>query len=69
MATTLTKQINIATYFLTAEYVLKTRVKFYVNRMLFTIRSLDLFFMYNFKLQNSKFKHLIDDIAIDLFSS
>ena len=56
-ATILTKQINITTYFanliveLHALYVLKTHVKFHVNWMLFNIRSISLFFMYNFKLQ------------------
>ena len=47
-------KINSATYFdnLTVElHVLKTHVKFYVNRMLFTIQSLNLFFIYNFRLQ------------------
>ena len=47
----------MATYFenLTIElhvfYILKTHVKFHTNQMLFTIRSINLFFMYNFRLQ------------------
>ena len=56
----------MATYFknLTVKlhvlYILKTHVKFHVNQILF------INFMYNFRLQNSKYKHLIDDIVIDL---
>ena len=46
-------------------YVLNTYVKFYDNRMLFTIRFINLFFMYNFRLQKLEIKHLIDDIVID----
>ena len=53
------KQINIATYFenLTVElhvlYILKTHVKFHANRILFTIRSKNLLYIYiyNFRLQ------------------
>ena len=37
-------------------YVLKTYAKFYVNQILFTIQSINLFFMYNFKLQKLKIK-------------
>ena len=49
-------------------YVLKTYIKFHVNEMLFTIWSINLFFMYNFRLQKSKFNYLIDhDRAIDFF--
>ena len=47
-------------------YFLDTHVKLCVNQMLFTIQSINLFFMHNFKLKNLKFKHLIDDIAIDI---
>ena len=32
-------------------YVLKTYIKFHINEMLFTIWSINLFFMYNFILQ------------------
>ena len=38
----------------------------FYNWILYTIQFINLFFMHNFKLQNFKFKHLIDDIAIDL---
>jgi len=50
----------MATYFknLTIElhviYVFKTHVKFHANQMLFTIQSINLFFMYNSKLQKLK---------------
>ena len=37
--------------------------------MLFTIWSINLFHIYNFRLQNSKFKHLIDDLAIEIWFS
>ena len=48
-------------------YILNTYVKFCSNRMLFTIWSINLFFMHNFrkKKKNLKFKHLINDIAIN----
>ena len=32
-------------------YILKTHVKFHANWMLFTILSINLLFMYNFRLQ------------------
>ena len=53
--------MNITTYFekLTNEmhvlYVFKIHVKFQANRI---------FFIYNFRLKKSKFKHLVDDIYI-----
>ena len=56
MATTLTTKINIVSYFknltiaLHVLYVLNIHVKFCVNWMLFTIQSINLFFMHNFKL-------------------
>ena len=37
--------------------------------MLFTIQSIKLFFMHYFRSQNWKFKHLVDDIAINCLSS
>ena len=37
--------------------------------MLFTIQSVNLFHIYNFRLWNSKFKHLIDDLAINIWFS
>ena len=56
----LKKKFNIDIYFenLTIElhdlYILNTYVKFHSNRILFTIRSINLFFMNNFRLQNLK---------------
>ena len=56
----LSKQINMIIYFenliieLHIYYVFKIRVKFYANRMLFTIQFINLFFMYNFRLQKLK---------------
>ena len=50
-------------------YVLNTYVKFRINRMLFIIRFINLFFMHNIRLQNFEFKYLIDDIVINLGSS
>ena len=47
-------------------YVLTTYIKFRSNRILFTIWSINLFFMHNFRLQNLKIKILIDDITTDL---
>ena len=37
--------------------------------MLFTIWIINLFYIHNFRLQNLKFKHLIDDMTIDFWSS
>ena len=57
MTNTLARQINITIYFqnltikLHVQYIFKTHVKFHINRMLFTIHSINLFFMYNFRLQ------------------
>ena len=54
-----TAPVNMTIYFkiLTIElHILNTHVKFRYNRMFFTIRSIYLFFMQNFILQN-----LIDD--------
>ena len=49
-------------------YVLKTYIKFHFNQILFTIWSINLFFIYNFSYKNSKFNYLIDhDIAIDIY--
>ena len=50
----------MATYFenLTIEllvlYILKIHVEFHANQILFTTQSINLFFMYNFKLQKFK---------------
>ena len=57
MVTTPTNKINMITYYenLTVElhilYVLNTYIKFCTNLMLFTIWSINLFFMHNFRLQ------------------
>ena len=51
------KKLKMTTYFenLTVGFnvhcVLKTRIKFCANQMLFTIRSINLFFMHSFRLQ------------------
>ena len=50
-------------------YILKAHVKFYVIQMLFTIRSIDLFFNILLDYKNSKFKNLIDKVIIDLCTS
>ena len=53
----LTLKINMVTYFknltvgLHVLYVLNTYIKFCVNWILFTIRSINLFFMHHFRLQ------------------
>ena len=63
----------MATYFenITIElhilYVFQTYVKFHANKMLFIIRSITYFLCINLDFKNSKFKHLIDNIAIDLY--
>ena len=66
----LTQKIYIVIYFenLTSKlyvfYVLNTYIKFYVNWILFIIRFINLFCMH----KNLKFKYLIDNIIIDLYS-
>ena len=50
-------------------YVLKTHVKFHVNRMLYIIWSINLNFYVILDYKNSKFKDLINDITIDLWPS
>ena len=35
--------------------------------MSFNIKSINLFFIHNFRLQNLKFKYLIDDIVTDIW--
>ena len=48
-------------------YIFDMHVKFCVNQILFTIRFINLFFlMYNLVYKNLKFKHLINDIIIDI---
>ena len=48
-------------------YAFKTHVKFHVNQMLFTIRSINLFLYIILDYKNSKFKHWIDNIVIYLW--
>ena len=47
-------------------YVFNMHANFYTNQMLFTIRSINLYFMQYCKLQKLEFKQLIDDIVINL---
>jgi len=47
-------------------YILKTHVKIHVNWILFTIRSITYFLCIILNYKNLKFKHLIDNIVIDL---
>ena len=47
-------------------YILKTHAKFQTNRMLFTIWFINLILTYKLDYKNSKFKHLINNIIIDL---
>ena len=57
LATTPTKTIKMTIYFenitvgLYILYIFKMHIKFCANKMLFTIQSINLFFMYNFRLQ------------------
>ena len=46
--------------------VLKTYVYFHVNQMLFTIQFINLFLGIILDYKILKFKHLIDDIVIDI---
>ena len=48
------------------KYVFNMHTKLCANHMQFTIQSKNPSFMHNFKHQNLKFKHLIDDIVINL---
>ena len=41
-------------------------VNFYTNKMLFTMRFINSYFMQYYKLQKLEFKQLIDDMAIHL---
>ena len=56
---TLTKKINMTTYFenltvgLHVLYVLNIHVKFHSNRILFTIKSINLFFIHNLVLETN----------------
>ena len=49
-------------------YVINIHANFYINWMLFTIRSVNSFFMHYFKLQKFEFKQLIDDMVINFWS-
>ena len=57
MATTPTEKINMFIYFVNlfvgmpVLYVHNMHIKFHVNQMIFTIRSINLFLMHNFILQ------------------
>ena len=46
-------------------YVLNMHVSFHTNQMLFTIRSINSYFMYYFKLQKLEFIQLIDHMIIN----
>ena len=48
---------------------LNMHIKFHLNWMLFTIRSIKLFLCIILDHKNLKFKHLIDDIAINIWYS
>ena len=47
-------------------YILNMHANFHINQMLFTIRSINSYFMHYFKLQKLKFIQLIDHMTIDL---
>ena len=49
-------------------YVLNNHGNFHVNWMLFTILSINSYFMYYFIQQKLEFKTLIDDMAINFLS-
>ena len=74
LATTPTKKIVLIIYFenlivrLHVLYVFNTHDKVRVNQMLFTIRSINLFFIYNLTCENFNFAHLIYNIVIDFLS-
>ena len=74
MATTPTKKIVLIICFenliirLHVLYVFNTYVKFHVNQILFIIRFINLFFIYNLTCENFNFAHLIYNIVIDFWS-
>ena len=49
-------------------FMFVTCVTFHANWMLFTIRSINLFLIYNLDYKNLKFKYFIDEIVIDFWS-
>ena len=61
--TTNFENLTVELHFL---YVLNTHVKFSISWILFTIRSINLFLGIILDYKKLKFKHLIDDIAIDI---
>ena len=48
-------------------HILNTNIKFWVNQMLFTIEFINWFFITILDYKNYKFKHLINDITLDLW--
>ena len=57
------ENITVGLYIL---YIFKMHIKFCANKMLFTIQSINLFFMHDFRLQKlEKFTYLIDDKVVD----
>ena len=49
--------------------ILNMHVKFGSNRIIFTIRSINLFFIHNLRLYKLEIKYLIDNMAIDFLFS
>ena len=47
-------------------YVLNMHINFHINRLLFTILSINSSFMHYFKVQKLEFKQLIDDMTTNL---
>ena len=47
-------------------YVFNIHIKYQFNRMLFTIRSINLYFIYNFKSQKFEILLFVNDTAIDI---
>ena len=48
-------------------YILNTLVKLYVNKILFIIWSINLFLCIILDYKSLKYKHLIDEVAINLW--
>ena len=47
-------------------YILNTLVKLYVNKIIFIVRSINLFLCIILDYKSLKYKHLIDEVAINL---
>ena len=47
-------------------YILKIHVEFHANQILFTTQSINFFLCIILNYKNSKFKHLINDVVINL---